>query len=135
MKNLVTSTLLATIALVILLGMRPISRETILAGYVITLAAIGLAALTRVLDETRAKAASRFEAELAREREAPTRPADLIRAERELVLAASDDRHFQRRLRPLLREIAAARGLREEFEMTAPTMRDLKTMLDTLEAP
>ena len=134
MKNLVTSTLLATIGLVVLLGMRPISRETIVAGYVITLAAIGLAALTRMLDDTRAKATSRFEAELTRERETPTRPDDLIRAERELVLAASDARHFQRRLRPQLREIAAARGQQHEFDVAAPTMRDLKAMLDTLES-
>jgi hypothetical protein len=133
-KNLVTSVLLATVALVVLLGMRPFSRETILAAYVIALAAIGLAALTTLLQEARRTEASRFEAELTREERTSTRPADLIRAERELVLAASDDRHFQRRLRPLLLEIAAARGVRDDFDVASPTMRDLKGMLDTLES-
>jgi uncharacterized membrane protein YebE (DUF533 family) len=132
-RRFVTSALLATVALIVLLGARPISRETILAGYVIALAAIGLTALTTTLQESRVTAASQFEAELTREEQTPTRPADLIRAERELVLAASDDRHFQRRLRPLLREIAAAHGVRDEFDVASPTMRDLKRMLDTLE--
>jgi hypothetical protein len=134
LRGFVTSVLVATVALVVLLGAGPLSRETILAGYVIALAGIGLTALTTSLQEARANTPSRFEAELEREVQTPTRPADLIRAERELVLAASDDRHFQRRLRPMLREIAAARGIADDFDVTNPSMRDLKRMLDTLES-
>jgi uncharacterized membrane protein YebE (DUF533 family) len=126
--------MLATLALVVLLGMRPVSRETIFSGYAIALAAIGLTALTTWLQESRAVAPSRFDAELTRQRVAPSRPADLIRAERELVLAASDGGHFRRRLRPLLIEIAAAHGIDDEFDVTAPTMRDLTAMIDRLEA-
>jgi hypothetical protein len=133
-RQIATSVLLATIALVVLLGARPTSRETILAGYAIAVAAIGLAALTSALQESRAASPSRFEAELQREPATPSRPADLIRAERELILAASDDRHFQRRLRPLLQEIAAAHGVRDDFDVTAPTMRDLAAIIDRLEA-
>ena len=135
MRRMTTSLLLATIGLVVLLGARPVSRETILAGYAITLAAIGLAALTATLQEGRADTASRFEAELTRERATPTRPADLIRAERELVLAASDDGHYRRRLQPLLREIASARGVEVDLDVAAPTMRDLAAIIDALDSP
>jgi predicted aspartyl protease len=133
-RQLVTGALLATVALVVLLGARPTSRETILAGYAIALAAIGLAALTNLLQAARETTPSRFEAELMRQPAAPSRPADLIRAERELVLAASDDGHFRRRLRPLLIEIAAMRGVDDDFDVTSPTMRDLTAMIDRLEA-
>jgi hypothetical protein len=132
-RRIATSVLLATIALVVLLGARPVSRETILAGYAIAVAAIGLAALTALLQESRATSPSRFEAELQREPATPTRPTDLIRTERELILAASDGRHFQRRLRPLLQEIAAAHDVRDDFDVAAPTMRDLAAMIDRLE--
>ncbi|MES1247415.1 MAG: hypothetical protein ABUS54_07060 [Actinomycetota bacterium] len=134
MSRVATSAGLATIALIVLLGARPVSRETIVAGYAILLAAIGLAALTSLLRESQATTPSRFEAELAREREAPSRPADLIRTERELVLASSDGRHFQRRLRPLLEEIAAARGVDDDFDVESPSLRDLAAMVDRLEA-
>ena len=39
----------ATLALVVALGVRPVSADRIAAGYVLVLAAIGLAALTRSL--------------------------------------------------------------------------------------
>jgi predicted aspartyl protease len=133
MRRVATGLLLATLALIVLLGARPTSRETILAAYAIAVAAIALAALTAALQEARADTPSRFAAELTREPVSPTRPADLIRAERELVLAAADDGHFRRRLQPLLREIAAARGVEEDFEVRAPTMRDLAAMIERLE--
>lgn len=100
---------LATLALIILLGARPISRETILAGYAITLAAIGLAALTRLMRAARHDAPSRFELELTREHIPPSRPNALVRIERELTLATSNAGNVHDRFRPMLREIAQAR--------------------------
>lgn len=100
---------LATIALIVLLGVRPVSRETILAGYAIALASIALAALTRIMREARNHNPSRFEHELARERIPPSRPNALVRIERELTLATSSAGNVHDRLRPMLRDIAQAR--------------------------
>ena len=99
----------ATIALVALLGARPISRETILAGYAIVVAAIGMAALTRTMRAARFDHRSPFEQRLTRERTPPTRPNELIRVERDLLLGTENAGHFHARLLPLLRGAAAAR--------------------------
>ncbi len=100
---------IATLALVVLLGARPLSRETILAGYAIVLAAIGTASLTRTMREARHDAASPFERELTRTRVPPTRPSELIRVERDLLLGTENAGHFHARLLPLLRGAASAR--------------------------
>jgi hypothetical protein len=100
---------LATLALIVLLGLRPVSRESILAGYAIAVASIALAALTRIMREARNDAPSRFEHELAREHIPPGRPNALVRIERELTLATSNAGNVHDRLRPMLRDIAQAR--------------------------
>ena len=99
----------ATVALVVLLGARPISRETTLAGYAIVVAAIGMASLTRTLSAARRGDASPFERALRRAPVLPTRPNELIRVERDLVLGTESAGHFHGRLLPLLRGSAAAR--------------------------
>jgi len=109
LRHSAVSLVVATIALVALLGARPISRETTLAGYVIVVAAIGMAALTRAMRESRFDNPSSFEQHLTRERVPPTRPNELIRVERDLVLGTENAGHFHARLLPLLRGAAAAR--------------------------
>ena len=109
LRHSAVSLVVATVALVALLGARPISRETTLAGYAIVVAAIGMAALTRAMRESRFDNASAFEQHLTRERVPPTRPNELIRVERDLLLGTENAGHFHARLLPLLRGAAAAR--------------------------
>jgi hypothetical protein len=108
-RRLAVGVVLATLALIILLGLRPVARETILAGYAIALASIAIAALTRIMRQARNNAPSRFEHELTRERIPPGRPNALVRIERELTLANSNAGHVHDRLRPMVRDIAQAR--------------------------
>jgi hypothetical protein len=110
LRRLVTGGLLATVVFVVLLGIRPIRVETILAAYALALAAIVLAGLTAAITSARETEPSRFEHELRRERIPPSRPSELVRMERELTLGASSALHFQKRLAPLLAGIAEARG-------------------------
>jgi len=109
LRHAVLSLAVATIALVALLGARPISRETTLAGYAIVVAAIVMTALTRAMRESRFDDPSPFERQLTRERIPPTRPNELIRVERDLLLGTENAAHFQARLLPLLRGAAEAR--------------------------
>lgn len=109
LRHSAVSLVVATIALAALLGARPISRETILAGYAIVVAAIGMAAVTRAMRESRFDDPSAFEQQLTRERTPPTRPNELIRVERDLLLGTESAGHFHARLLPLLRGAAAAR--------------------------
>ena len=108
-RRLAVGLVLATLALIVLLGARPVSRETILAGYAITLASVGMAALMRIMREVHRDAPSRFEVELGREQIPPGRPNALVRIERELTLATSNAGNVHDRLRPMLHEIAQAR--------------------------
>jgi hypothetical protein len=108
-RRLAIGVVLATLALIVLLGLRPVSRETILAGYAIALASIAMAALTRIMRQGRNDAQSRFEHELTRERIPQGRPNALVRIERELTLATSNAGHVHDRLRPMVRDIAQAR--------------------------
>lgn len=100
----------ATLALIVMLGIRPVSTDRIAAGYVLALATIGLATLTRRLaDASEYQPPSQFERLLAREPEQPTRPPELLRVEREITLGSSSSGHLHMRLLPLLREVAQAR--------------------------
>jgi hypothetical protein len=143
LRRLLTSVVIATLVLIVLLGVRPLRLETILAGYALALAAIALAGLTSAITDARESAPSRFEHELTRERVPPTRPPDLVRMERELTLGASSGLHFHTRLAPLLSSIAEARGgslddadLPPRDDPSAPglPMRRIRQIVDRLEA-
>jgi hypothetical protein len=100
----------ATALLLVLLAVRPLSVERLLSIYVLLLAAIALASLTRVAQSSfQRRNASRFEQALRAREERPLRPPELVRTERELTLAVATAGHAHRRLVPLLREAAAAR--------------------------
>jgi hypothetical protein len=109
LKRVASGLVLATALLVIMLGVRPIATGTLVAAYVLVLAAIGIASLTRLLAGEPDLRASAFERALTREPDPPTRPPELVRVEREITLGVSTAGHFYLRLLPLLRDVAAAR--------------------------
>src|SRR5262249_32170039 len=99
-----------TALLVVMLGIQPISVESILGGSVLALAAVGLASFTRILgSEADRTQASAFESALAPKPDTPTRPPELVRVEREITLGTTSAGHLHRRLLPLLRDAAVAR--------------------------
>ena len=109
MRRAVPPVAISTILFVVLLGIRPVTTSTIVAGYVLALAAIALAAITRVIAGDPDLRASAFERALTRRPEPPGRPPELVRVEREITLGVSTAGHLHLRLIPLLREAAAAR--------------------------
>jgi hypothetical protein len=108
--RLVTGFAFATLGLVIALGIRPVATERILAAYVLALAAIGLAAITRVASShgDRRKP-SAFEHALRRHPQTAMRPPELVRIAREITVGMANAGHLHRRLLPILREAAAVR--------------------------
>lgn len=103
--------LMATIAFVVLLAAHPFSTARIAAGYALVLAAIAVAALVRVLRAvSNTRGESEFERTLAAKPATQSRPPELVRVERELMLGIASEGHLHGRLLPLLREAAAARG-------------------------
>ncbi len=99
-----------TLVLVVLLGIRPVSLDHILAGYVLALAAIAIVALVRQLGARgEYQPQSLFEHALSRKPEQPTRPPELVRIEREITLGTTSAGHLHARLLPILREAASAR--------------------------
>ncbi len=109
-RRVSTLVALTTIGLIVALGVQPVSVERIVAAYVLGLAAIALASLTRILDsESTHDHPSQFDHALARTAERPSRPTELVRTEREITLGISSAGHLRTRLLPLLREVAEAR--------------------------
>lgn len=100
-----------TVGLAIALGLRPASVREILAAYVLALAAIALLLLTRIAHDTEEweRSSSDFERALAPRRPERVRPAELIRAERDLVLANGNAGDLHTKLLPQLRDVATAR--------------------------
>jgi hypothetical protein len=99
-----------TVGFVVVLGVRPLPVDRIVAGYVLALAAVGLAASTRALRAGAARPpASPLEYALARKPEQQVRPPELVRIEREVTLGTGSAGHLHHRLIPLLREAAVAR--------------------------
>jgi len=106
------STLLgfATLGLGIALAVQPLPIEQIAAAYVLVVAGILLASLTRILAASSTQdQLSQFEYLIARRPDEPGRPAELVRVEREITLGSSSAGHLHTRLLPLLREAAVAR--------------------------
>jgi hypothetical protein len=109
-RRIVIPIALATLALAVLLAVRPLPADRIAAGYVLALAAIGLAALTASLSSaTSEQSASQFDRMLTRPAEQPSRPPELVRIEREITLGAASAGHLHMRLLPLLREVASTK--------------------------
>jgi hypothetical protein len=108
-RRIVVLVTAATVGLAIMLGARPVSAQQILSGYLLALAAIALAPLTRLLRIHEWDPASRFDAALRGRPADPSRPAELIRTEREIMFGLSNAGHVHARLLPILREAAAAR--------------------------
>ncbi len=99
-----------TVLLVVMLGLRPVSIQQILSAYVLVLAAIALAALTRIArSASDLPPPSDFETALRTRAVDPMRPPELVRTEREITLGTSSAGHLHQRLLPILREAAAAR--------------------------
>ena len=100
----------ATVALVVLLALRPLSTSRAFAIWTVLVAAMALAVLVRASRRSGGpQQARRFESALsARPEEAP-QPMELVRMERELMLGMADAAHAHRRLLPLLRAAATAR--------------------------
>ena len=97
---------LATVALVVLLALPPVSTSRALAIWAVLVAGI---ALLLVVRHSRVPHHSRFEAALEGRKTAPPQEVELLRMERELVLGSADAVYAQRRFLPLLRAAAAAR--------------------------
>jgi hypothetical protein len=111
-RRVVTSVAFATLGLAIALGTGPVSNDRIVSAYVLVLAAIALAAATRVLrGRHELPPPSEFDHALRSLVVVPVRPAELVRVERELTLGTANASNMQTRLAPILREIAAARGV------------------------
>jgi len=108
-RRVVTALVGVTILLVVVLGIRPVATPTIVAGYVLVVAAIAIGSLTRVAGGDRDIRVSAFEQALAERDARPTRPSELIRVERELTLGMSNAGHLHHRLIPMLRDVARAR--------------------------
>jgi hypothetical protein len=109
-RRIATASGLATIAFLVVLAVRPAPADRIVAGYVLGLTAVALAALMRSLAAAAAEQpASRFERMLTRTPEQQVRPPELVRIEREITLGMSSAGHLHLRLLPLLREVATAR--------------------------
>jgi hypothetical protein len=108
--RIATSVAGTTALLVVMLGVRPASIEQILSAYVLVLAGIGLAALTRIArGASELPVPSDFDAALRARIVDPMRPPELARTEREITLGTSSAGNLHRRLLPILREAAAAR--------------------------
>lgn len=126
----VTSAILTLTAILgILLAVHPLTTERLLSIYVLALAAVALAALTRVAQTVEERRrASAFDAALRRRGIRPMRPPELVRTERELTLGIANAGHLHRRLLPLLRDAAAARLAQKhgvELERRPETARGL----------
>jgi hypothetical protein len=99
-----------TAVLGVMLAVRPVSIQQILAAYVLLLAAIALAALTRIArSASDVPPPSELEAALRPHVTGPVRPLELVRTEREITLGTSNAGNLHKRLLPMLREAAAAR--------------------------
>jgi hypothetical protein len=109
-RSLTGPVLLATVALVILLALRPLSTSRALAIWVVLAAGLALLVLVRHSHGGEGPARSRrFEAALRPRRGKSSPPVELARMERELELGIANAGNAHHRLLPLLRSAAAAR--------------------------
>jgi hypothetical protein len=124
-RRVTTLLVFTTLGLIVALGVQPVAVDRILAAYLLALAGIAVAALTRILAAGSTHLhSSQFEHALRRRTEQPIRPAELVRIEREITLGTSSAGHFHNRLAPLLRDAAEARlGFALEYRPDAARAR------------
>ena len=109
-RRLTVPVLVATVALVVLLALRPLSTSRALAIWVVLVTAIALLLVVRASRGGGGpQLAHRFEAALRSPKATASEPVELLRMERELTLGIADAAHAHRRFLPLLRAAAAAR--------------------------
>jgi hypothetical protein len=108
-RGLAFPVVVATVALVVLLALRPLSTSRAFAIWILLLAAIALLVLVRHSQRGRIAEGSRFEAALRVRPAKVPQPVELLRMERELELGIADATYAGRRLLPLLRSAASAR--------------------------
>jgi hypothetical protein len=110
LRRVATFLVVTTIALIVVLGLHPVSTTRIAAGYALALAAIGLDAAVRILGaRSWRERGSLFEHVLSRKEPEATRPSEIVRIEREITLGSTSAGHLHTRLLPLLRDAASAR--------------------------
>jgi hypothetical protein len=107
-RRLVAPMVVATIALVVLLAIRPLSTSRALGIWVVIVAGLVLLLLVRHSHGGERRAA-RFEAALRGRTPTRSEPVELLRMERELELGIANAGSAYHRLLPLLRAAAAAR--------------------------
>jgi hypothetical protein len=97
---------LVSVVFVALLVLRPFGRQLVLQLYLLALTGLLMVAIVGALP---ARGRSAFEAALRRPQAEERRPPQLERVERTVTLGVATSFDFHARLRPLLREVAAAR--------------------------
>lgn len=107
-RGLVAPVLIATVTLVVLLALRPLSTSRALGIWVVVVASLALLVLVRH-SRSSAQHTPRFEAALRGRPPAISEPVELLRMERELELGIANAGSAHHRLVPLLRAAAAAR--------------------------
>jgi uncharacterized protein YhhL (DUF1145 family) len=121
--NLLGAAVLVTVVFVALLLLQPFSRATALHLYLLVLAGLLLLATVMALP---ARGRSLFEQSLRPRAPQPTRPPQLERVERAVTLGVANSFDLHARLRPLLREVAAARlASARGVELDSPAGRAL----------
>jgi hypothetical protein len=107
-RRLVAPVFVATVALVVLLALRPLSTSRALGIWVVIVAALALLLLVRHSRDGE-RHVTRFEAALRDRKPAPAEPVELLRMDRELELGIANATSAYNRLLPLLRAAAEAR--------------------------
>jgi hypothetical protein len=108
-QQLAAPVIAATVSLVILLALRPLSTSRALGIWVVIVTALALLLLVRHSRSAK-RTVPRFEAALQRgETSGTAEPVELLRMERELELGIASAGSAHHRLLPLLRTAAAAR--------------------------
>jgi hypothetical protein len=119
--DLAGTTVLVTVVFVALLVLQPFGRELALHLYLLALGGLVMLAAVAALPS---RARSGFDAALGRQPPEPRRPPQLERTERTVTLGVANSFDLHARLRPLLREIAAARLARRGIELDSPRGRE-----------
>jgi hypothetical protein len=116
-RRLTLPVVAATVTLVVLLALRPLSTSRALGIWVVVVATLALLLLVRH-SRSQAPHASQFEAALRPREATASEPVELLRVERELELGIASAGSAHHRLLPLLRAAAAARlASRHGFEL------------------